>query len=88
MYGVKDKAVVIFRRKMEEKIVDVDIEVPLDITVNEFITALNQAYELKIDMEDMSQCYLRCERPMVLLRGDRTLREFGVRDAMLIHFEN
>lgn len=84
---MKDKAVVIFRRKVEEKTIDTDIEVSLDITANEFISALNHAYKLCIDIEDMTQCYLCCERPMVLLRGDRTLREFGVRDAMLIHFE-
>lgn len=85
---MNDAAIIIFRRVVQDNIVDVDIEVPLDITANEFIIALNQTYELGIDTDDIKQCYLQCERPIVLLRGDRTLRNSGIRNATLIHFTN
>lgn len=80
-----DKAVVVLERSRQAEPISVDIEVPLDITANELVTALNQIYQLGIDTRNIKQCYLRCERPIVLLRGDRTLREFGVREGTRIH---
>ena len=83
---MKDKAIVIFERQYPDSKKCVDVEVPLDISANELVTALNQTYRLGINIEDIKQCYIRCERPTVLLRGDRTLRDFGVREGTIMHF--
>lgn len=64
----------------------VDLEVPLSITANELVTALNSAYELNIDTSDMKNCYLKAEKPIILLRGNKTLEEFGVRDGTVINY--
>ncbi len=85
---MKEKAIVVFRRLINGKTVDVDLEVPLEITANELVEAVNEAYQLGIDVNDVKHCYLRCERPIVLLRGEKTLKDFGVRDATLIHAIN
>ena len=66
--------------------IDVDLEVPLDISANEFVTAINSAYDLGIDTDDMKVCYLKSEEPIVLLKGSRTLREFGVRTGSIIRY--
>lgn len=58
-----------------------DIEVPLDITANDLIKALNEAYALNIDISDIKKCYLKAERPIALIRGGRTLAEFGIRSG-------
>lgn len=50
-----------------------DLEVPLDISANELCEALFQKY-LPEQYGDMQQYYLKAERPIALLRGERTLR--------------
>lgn len=79
-----NKAVVIFRilkRKQEH-----DLEIPLDISANELFVALNTAYELGIDTGDIKNCYLQAERPIALLKGNKSLAEFGVRNGTIICF--
>lgn len=61
-----------------------DIEVPLDISANELCEALFQRY-LPKQYGDMQQYYLKAERPIALLRGERTLREYGIRDGSIIN---
>ena len=64
----------------------VDLEVPLYITANELVVALNAAYELEIDTSDINNCYLKAENPIALLRGNKTLSEFGIRNGSLISY--
>ena len=85
---MKDSAVIIFSRRGKNKETAIDLEVPLDISANELVVALTNAYQLNIDTEDIKQCYLRCESPIALLRGDRTLREFGIRNGTIIHSDD
>lgn len=63
-----------------------DIEIPLYITANELVVALNEAYDLKIDTSNVKNCYLKAEKPIALLRGNKTLEEFGVRNGTVIYF--
>ncbi len=63
-----------------------DIEIPLYITANELVVALNEAYNLKIDTSNVKNCYLKAEKPIALLRGNKTLAEFGVRNGTVIYF--
>lgn len=63
-----------------------DIEVPLYITANELVIALNTAYDLDIDISNVRNCYLKAEDPVALLRGNKTLQEFGVRNGTAIYF--
>lgn len=62
-----------------------DIEIPLYITANELVTALNEAYDLKIDTSNIRNCYLKAEKPVALLKGNKTLAEFGVRNGTVIY---
>jgi uncharacterized ubiquitin-like protein YukD len=61
-----------------------DLEIPLDISASELCSALFQKY-LPEHYGDMQQYYLKTERPIALLRGERTLREYGIRDGSLIN---
>lgn len=80
----KDTAIIIF--KIHKRQFSVDLEVPLDITANDLFRALNTAYDLKVDMSDITNCYLKAENPIVLLKGNKTLREFGLWDGSIINF--
>ena len=64
----------------------VDIEVPLDISTNDLVNGLNIAYKLGIDTSDIKNCYLKMENPIALLKGNKTLAEFGLRNGSIINF--
>ena len=64
----------------------VDIEVPLDISANDLVNGLNIAYKLGIDTSDIKDCYLKMENPIALLKGNKTLAEFGLRNGSIINF--
>lgn len=79
-----DKIVVIFRNIKNNT--QTDIEIPLDITANDLLISLNKAYDLGIDVSDLTQCYLSTENPIELLRGNKTLRESHLRNGTVINF--
>lgn len=79
-----NNAIIIFNIVKKNK--SVDLEVPLSISANELVTALNTAYELNIDTSDIKNCYLKAENPIVLLKGNKTLAEFGLRNGSVINY--
>lgn len=82
---MKETIIVQFeRRKTGEKC---DLEIPLHITANELLQALNTGFNLGVNMNDISQNYLISENPVALLRGDVLLEEFGLRDGSTICFQ-
>lgn len=78
----REKAIVILN--IQKRKFTVDLEVPLNISANELVIALNTAYELGIDTTDIKNCYLKAENPIALLKGNKTLEEFGIRDGSMI----
>ena len=80
----KDTVTVIFQIHNRNQIVD--IEVPLNITANELVVGLNMAYDLGIDTLNSKNCYLTAENPIALLKGNRLLSEYGLRNGSVIHF--
>lgn len=80
----REKAVITFNIIGRNE--SVDLEVPLSISANDLVMALNAAYELNIDVTDMKNCYLKAEKPIILLRGNKTLAEFGLRNGSVINF--
>lgn len=58
-----------------------DLEVPVNISANELLTALNRIYSLGMNEEYIFNYYLKADNPKALLRGDKALREFGVRSG-------
>ncbi|WP_428909706.1 EsaB/YukD family protein [Niallia sp. Krafla_26] len=78
-----EKAIVILN--IHERNVTVDLEVPLNISANELVIALNEAYDLNIDVSNVKNCYLKTENPIALLKGNKQLSEFGVRNGTIIN---
>ena len=79
-----ENAVILFR--MTKRDLSVDLEVPLTISANDLVTAVNVAFDLGIDTSDVNNCHLQAENPIALLRGARTLAEFGVRNGTVVSF--
>lgn len=80
----RDKAIVIFN-VIKQNISD-DLEIPLDISANELVESLNIAYKLGIDTSDIKNCYLKTENPIALLKGNKSLAEFGLRNGSVINY--
>lgn len=80
----KDAVIIIFN--IIKRNFTVDLEVPLDISANDLVHALNTAYELGIDTSDIKKCYLKAENPIALLKGNKTLAEFGLHNGSVINF--
>ncbi len=80
----KNTAVIVFQIEKTKELHD--IEVPLDITANELVHALNVTYDLGINEDDITQLYFKAENPIILLKGKRTLKEMGVHQATKVIF--
>lgn len=81
-----DKSTVTVIFNIVKRNVSVDIEVPLYITANDLVIALNEAYDLNIDTANVKECYLKAEKPIAFLKGNKTLSEFGIRNGSVIYF--
>ncbi len=81
-----NRDVAILLLKMEKRGKTVELEVPLYITANDLVIAINEAYHLGIDVTDMRKCYLKSEKPIALLKGNKTLEEFGLRNGSIINY--
>lgn len=79
-----NKAVIVFKIMKRKK--EYDLEIPLDISANDLVAALNTAFDLGIDTGDIKNCYFQAERPIALLKGNKSLAEFGVRNGTIIYF--
>ena len=64
-----------------------DIEIPS--TIGEFnnLKIIGNIYNLGMNTDDISSCYLRSENPVSLLRGTRNISDFGLHNASVIYFK-
>lgn len=63
-----------------------DLQIPLQMTADHLVDALNKAYSLNIPMDDESQRYLQSENPIAFLKGDVELQSLGIRDGSVIFY--
>ena len=82
---MNDKAIIEF--KVISKKLSVDLEIPLDISANDLVLALNSAYDLGIDTSNIKNCYLKAENPIALLRGNKTLAQYGIHNGSVISYK-
>lgn len=80
-----ENVVVIFENKNKKTVEE--IEIPLNITANDLIYALNSAYDLKLNSEDVFDYYLCAENPIAFLRGEKKLSDFGLRQGTVIIYK-
>ena len=81
---MKNSVIVIFDNQKTNK--KMDIEVPLNISANELIYGLNIGLRLGINTDNVAECYLCCDNPKVLLRGNDELSKFGIHEGTVIRF--
>ncbi len=69
-----------------KKKIKADIEVPTDITTIELLKALNYAYDLGVDTSDIKQCFIKMENPIALMRGNKLVSEYNIRNGSVIYY--
>lgn len=74
---------VIFRNAGTEHL----LEIPTFITAQDFLIALNETYDLGIDTTDLQQCYLQTENPVALIKGNKSLTDYGLREGTVVYYE-
>lgn len=80
-----EKIIIMFKKSNDAK--EIDLEVPADLTANELIYGLNQSFNLGINMDKPSKCYLRADYPKALIRGEKTLQDLGIRNGTIIYYD-
>lgn len=51
---------------------NVELEIPINITANDLIIALNEAFNLEMDVDNIFNCYLIAENPIAFLHGTKS----------------
>lgn len=77
---------IVVRFKNLRRNTEVDLDIPVTMTANELVIALNEVYELGIDVSNIKSCYLQAENPITLLRGNKTIEEMGLRNGSIIYY--
>lgn len=80
-----ETAVVEFRN--EDTGHSAEIEIPLSITANDLLNALNDAFNLGVEMGNAKERYLCAENPIAFLRGNKKLSDLGLRNGSIIIFK-
>lgn len=70
-----------------EKKRETELEIPISISANELIIALNDIYDLNMNIDNIFECYLVSERPFAFLKGNKKLSDFGIRNGSKIIYK-
>lgn len=62
-----------------------ELDVPADLSAQDLVRALNEAYRLGMDPANPREFFLRAEEPIALIRGKHTLKELGLHDASRVY---
>lgn len=77
---------IIVQLRLKKTNKEYDVMVPMDLTANELLLALNEAFHLNVNIGDLSQCYLQTENPIALLKGNRCISDYGLHNGSVINF--
>lgn len=83
---MKNTAIVIVY--IPERNIRDDLEIPLNITANELIQAIASIYSLEVHQNKLDEYYLKADFPKCLIKGGKTLKEFGIRDGTELRIWN
>ena len=66
--------------------IKVDLEIPNTITKRELLVGLNEGYDLKINISDIKKLFLKSENPISLLKGNKRLCDYGIRNGSVLFY--
>ncbi len=84
-YFLNEKAIVEFINTEDHS--RKELEIPLNITANDLIIALNDTFHLNMDVDNIFNCHLTAENPIAFLHGNKELEKYGIRNGTRIIFK-
>lgn len=81
---MQDKIVIVFNIVSRNE--SYDLEIPTDITTKDLVIGLNEAFGLDIDTSDINKCYLKSENPIALMRGNKKITDYRLRNGSIIYY--
>lgn len=81
---MQDKIVIVFNIVSRNE--SYDLEIPTDITTKDLVIGLNEAFGLDIDTSDTNKCYLKSENPIALMRGNKKITDYRLRNGSIIYY--
>lgn len=81
-----DREKIIIILKIHRRNEEYDVEIPTDISANELMIGLNEAFHLGMNTTDTSRNCLKAENPIALLRGNKLVREYGLHTGSIINY--
>lgn len=83
-----EKIVIIFRQIKNRMVFDSELEIPTNMTANDLIVALNQLFDLGMNINKIQSCYLKAENPIALLKGDKTIADIGLINGSIVIYND
>lgn len=65
-----------------------DLEIPVNISAIDLISALSYIYKIPVERSNIFNYYLKADNPKALLRGEKPLIDYGLRDGSEIWLWN
>lgn len=83
-----EKIVIVFRQIKNRMVFDSELEIPTNMTANDLIVALNQLFDLGMNINKIQSCYLKAENPIALLKGDKTIADIGLINGSIVIYND
>lgn len=83
-----EKKVIVFRQIKNRMVFDSELEIPTNMTANDLIVALNQLFDLGMNINKIQSCYLKAENPIALLKGDKTIADIGLINGSIVIYND
>lgn len=83
-----EKIVIVFRQIKNRMVFDRELEIPTNMTANDLIVALNQLFDLEMNINKIQSCYLKAENPIALLKGDKTIADIGLINGSIVIYND
>lgn len=64
-----------------------ELEIPLDVSANDIVTAIGEVFQLSLPKDNENRGYLIAENPIAFLHGTRTLREYGIHNGSFLIYQ-
>ena len=83
-----EKIVIVFRQIKNRMVFDSELEIQTNMTANDLIVALNQLFDLGMNINKIQSCYLKAENPIALLKGDKTIADIGLINGSIVIYND
>lgn len=79
----QEKVIVVLNLMKQNR--QLDLEIPLDISVYDLVSALKETFQLSIEIKNIHECYIRTENPIGFFKGKQILADCRIMNGTIIN---